>query len=166
MWLTLQFRESGRLRRSQVRELPPPVQVAITACYCAGASGVDRVSSPLSLSYCRVLLSLSFESCKTGLIQYEFMPGWPCAKCDLSSKVRRFDSVSWSVSFVYDCVVVVMMFILLSSWHLIPIASRNFATWIDWGIGYIIDRSGLCVFLLSVVVFVVGNIRQTATKYI
>lgn len=142
--------------------MPPPVQVAITACYCAGASGVDRVSSPLSLSYClpRSSLSLSFESCKTGLIQYEFMPGWPCAKCDLS----RFDSISWSVSFVYDCVVVVMMFILLSSWHLIPIASRNFATWIDWG-GYIIDRSGLCVFLLSVVDFVVVNIRQTATKY-
>lgn len=46
------------------------------------------------------LLSLSFESCKTGLIQCEFMPGWPCTSATYRSK---FDSIySWSISVVYD----------------------------------------------------------------
>lgn len=60
-------------------------------------SGLCGSSLSLSLP---PLLSLSFESCKTGLIQCEFMPGWPCTSATYRSK---FDSIySWSISVVYD----------------------------------------------------------------
>lgn len=115
-------------------------------------------------SLCLLFSRFAFESCKTGLIQCEFMPGWPCAKCDLSEQIRFDIFVDHFVCLrfvLFLLLLLWMMFILLSSWHLIPIASRNFATWID-GEGDIDRYDRVCVYVLVLVV----SIRETGTTAI
>lgn len=95
---------------------------------------IDRVRAKaewivwlLSLSLCLLFCLFHLKAVKQ--VNSMRIHAWlTLYKCDLSERIRFDIFVEHFVCLRFVLLLLWMMFILLSSWHLIPIASRNFAT--------------------------------------